>query len=297
VRASTPSRSWRIRRSQLGAALRGPALLPGLVALITLSVSMRARVAVFVATVGVLVGGAIATASTAGTLRAGSHQQLVDQVLARVTPGDHGRILRGSMLQIVIPRGLGSPRRANYTPVWRAGLAAQELALELPGLRRWSTPGNGTDSFANVQPPRGISHLDSLSLPAARRQLAANLQVLAAGLPASARVHVRTSVIPLALYHRRFAFDITIFVDHLGALHHYYGDLALGPGTGLTGRGEPIEGVAVSVHDADGHQLGAWSDAREDGGAIDYGPGDGCFQITLPFRDRHGRPPRGACHG
>lgn len=256
------------------------------------------RAVSIVIAVGLAVGGgslaaAVSSASAAGH---GSRQRLVNQVLARVAPGERGSIRDGTTLRILLQPRSGGRLRHNDTPVWRASLAADELALRLPGLRQWTIPGNQTSSLAYVRHPAGAQHLDSLSLSAARRQLAANLRVLAIGLPASAHLRIRTSTIALSLVHRRFAFSVDLSVRHLSALRAYFGDLLLGPGTGLTEGDYLIEGQAVVVHDAHGHLIGAWGTARGQS-AIDYGPGNSCLQVTLPFRDRHGRPPPSACHG
>jgi hypothetical protein len=233
-----------------------------------------------------------------GPLAAGSHQQLIDRVLADAAPGEHGEIQRGFTLHIDIPRRLGSPlHTSDYTPAWRAGLAAGELALRLPKLRQWTSVWTGTNQFYNVRDPFKIPHFEDLSLTAAQQQLANNLQVLSAGIPASANLHVDQSLIPLALAHNRFAFLINITVNQLDDLHRYYGDLALGPETGLINEDQSIEGMAVYVTDAHGHSLGAWSAVRDDEGGVDYGPGDDCLQVTLPFQDSHGHPPLATCHG
>jgi hypothetical protein len=136
----------------------------------------------------------------------------------------------------------------------------------------------------------------STGLSAARRQLIANLRVLRDGVPASARLRIHTSTIPLDVIRRRFAFRVNLTVTGLGALSHYLGDLLLGPGTGLTDGVYRIEGQAVLVHDTHGHLLGAWGNARGES-ALDYGPNGSCLEVTLPFRDTRGKPPPAACHG
>ena len=261
---------------------------------------MRVPSVFMVMAVGLAVGGGsfAATVSGASAARHGSRQRLVNRVLTQVAPGARGSIRDGTTLRIILPPGSGGPSQPqrNDTRVWRASLAADELALRLPGLRQWTIPRNQTNSLADVRHPAGAPDLDSLSLSAARRQLAANLRVLAAGLPASAHLRIHTSTIALSLVHRRFAFSVDLSVRRLSALRRYFGDLLLGPGTGLTEGGYLIEGQAVVVHDAHGHLVGAWGTARGQS-AIDYGPGNSCLQVTLPFRDRHGRPPPSACHG
>jgi hypothetical protein len=255
------------------------------------------RVAAIVISAGLVAGGAGLAATTSSATAPGqdSHQRLVDWILARVAPGARGHILDGATLQIILPPGSGGPARRNDTPVWRASLAADELALRLPSLKQWTIPGDQTNSLSDVRQPPGDARLDSLSPSAARRQLIANLYVLDRGLPASAHLRVHTSTIPLDVSQHRFAFLVDLSVARLGALRHYLGDLLLGPGTGLTGGVYRIEGQAVVVHDAHGHLLGAWGNARGES-ALDYGPGGG-LNITLPFRDQQGKPPPGASHG
>jgi hypothetical protein len=259
---------------------------------------MQMRVATVVTVVAVVVAASSIAANASGAVFAGRNpsQRLVAQILGRVLPGAQGIIRDDATLQITLPPGSGGSLSRNDTPVWRASLAADELALRLPELQQWTIPGQQTTSFAEVRQPADAPHLDALTLSAARRQLTANLSVLRAGLPTSAHLSIRTTMIPLALTHRRFAFSVDVSVRRLSVLDHYLGDLLLGPGTGLTGGEYLIEGEAVVVHDSAGHLLGAWGNARG-ASALDYGPGGSCLHVTLAFRDRHGRPPPAACHG
>jgi hypothetical protein len=105
-----------------------------------------------------------------------------------------------------------------------------------------------------------------------------------------------TSTVPLALSKRRFAFLVDLRVQDLRALRTHFGDLVLGPGTGLISPQRLIEGLAVRVTDNHGRFLAFEVTARS-GGAVNYGPGNnGCLSVTLPFHDARGKPPAAVCH-
>lgn len=254
--------------------------------------------------VAVLIGNLLAAAlGQGGSIARGSSvqdaasQETVDSVLGQVDPGARGRIREDHTLQIVLPPGSGGPEPADYTPVWRASLAASELALRLPQLRRWTVSDGPPETLRSARHPSAAGRLDSLSLNAASDQLAANLRVLRLGVPASAHLQVTdTTTVPLAIPSRRFAFLVDLHVRNLRALHKHFGDLVLGPGTGLINPQRLIDGLAVRVTDNHGQSLAFWAAARGDG-AVNYGPGNGCLAVTFPFHDARGRPPGGVCHG
>jgi hypothetical protein len=105
--------------------------------------------------------------------------------------------------------------------------------------------------------------LGTVSVGAARKQLASNLDALGAAVPAGVIKRTRVVTVPVDPAQGLFGLEALIRVTDIAALRPYLGDVVDGLATGLVGDDSAVvEGLAINVIDNQGRRAGWWRTQR-----------------------------------
>ena len=189
---------------------------------------------------------------------------------------------------------------------WRASVASAFVGSRSSQVFTWRmVDSKGVVPDAAVNLWRGIlraDHRESLSAAFpklgtvsaddALAQLQANADLLKRELPAVRSASIEAIRFPKG--RNAFALALTIRVEDLTQLEGEYGNLLLGPATGLTGStGAVVEGFAVTLTDDNDRYIGSWTTTRTGLGTMIAHPElrlPRQLPITLPFAVQTGGP-------